>query len=260
VNSSVVQSLKRVTDSPITGVKIYTTETGSTRGWTTKDAGFSYNANNLLYFIEDVGIFNTVGSAVLGTYESLAIDYTRIGSSTIRIVYDYDASDPNATDLSYPDRTDQTYPNDTDTHVTVIMETHVYFKYSDDNITYTAYEEYFGVTEKSFRYLKVKFTVDIETVTGEFVLNNLIITMDVPDVAFDVKGLSIAGTTGTTVTFSDYGYAFYLEPTVQATVIGGTINKVPVITSKSATSCVIKLYDVSNNVVAGVVDLRITGY
>jgi hypothetical protein len=42
-NFSSVNSFKRVTDPPSTGLHIYTTATGSTRGWATQDSGFDYN-------------------------------------------------------------------------------------------------------------------------------------------------------------------------------------------------------------------------
>jgi len=45
-------SVKRVTDCPATGLHIYTSATGATRGWLRKDSGFDYNKTTLRLIIE----------------------------------------------------------------------------------------------------------------------------------------------------------------------------------------------------------------
>jgi len=193
-------------------------------------------------------------------YISLLMDTFQVGDTWCRILATIDAYDQGATDQSYPTRTDQDYPGDTDQHITMPSNYAVYLCYSNDNISYTPWERYFGTVQKNFRYVKVRFTVDISSATGVFKLLNLLASFDVPDIELFIPNVAIAAGTGSDVLFSSFSGHFYTTPFITPIVIGGTINKTPVISNKSNSGCHIDLRDKTDASIAGTVDLRVTGY
>jgi predicted phage tail protein len=193
-------------------------------------------------------------------YVTLSIDTLKVGATWTRILDTFDAFDRGATDQSYPDRTDMTYPNDTDTHITMPVTKSIYVQYSSNGSTWSAWQEYHGTVQEEFRYVKIKYTVTVSSTTGVFRLLNLLMKFDVPDVELTIPGFSVTAGTGNDITFSTYSTQFYTTPVVTATVIGGTVNKVPVVSNKSTSGFHIDLRDKTDASVAGTVDIRVSGY
>lgn len=193
-------------------------------------------------------------------YITVPIDTFKDGDTWIRIVESIDANETGATDQSYPSRTDLTYIADTDTHITMPVDYAIYYAWSDDNVTYSGWIKYNGTAQENFRYVKVKFTVNLASATGRFKLLNFLLSFDVPDVDFTIAALSVAASTGTDISYSTYGKSFYSTPVVRGTLINDTTAKVPVVSNQTATGCHIDLLNTSNAKVAGQVNLDITGY
>lgn len=193
-------------------------------------------------------------------YITLPIDTLKDGDTWIRIVESLDANETGATDQSYPLRTDLTYTADIDTHITMPVDYAIYYAWSDDNVTYSSWIKYNGTVQENFRYVKVKFAVNLASQTGRFKLLNFLLSFDVPDVDFTIAALSVAASTGTDVLYSTYGKSFYSTPVARGTLINDTVAKVPVISNQSATGCHIDLLNTANSKVSGQVNLDITGY
>lgn len=208
------------------------------------------------------GITDYAGDIILtAQYETLSIDTGKIGKTTLRIVDVIDAYDLGATDQSYPTRLDTDYPADTDTHVTMPASADISVKFSDDNVTWSAYEPYTGTVEKSFRYVKVKYAADIASTTARFHLTSLAISLDVPDVTFVLSAYAVAATTGSDVSFATYSLAFYSAPVIWAQLVGGSgSNVVPDISSVTTTGFHIDAIDKSDAKVAANFDIHIQGY
>lgn len=193
-------------------------------------------------------------------YVTNAIDTQKIGDTFIRVQEVIDCIDTGATDRSYPDRTDQTYPADTDTHVTMPVSYAIYYSVSDDGISYSDWKLFIGTVQEAFRFVKIKFTVNLASQTGRFKLLNFLLSFDVPDVSFTIAGLSIASGTGTDISYSTYNKAFYSTPVVRATLTNDTVAKVPVVSNQTATGCHIDLLNTANSKVSGTVNVEISGY
>ncbi len=195
-------------------------------------------------------------------YITAPIDVLRTANTWIRLQETLDAIDTGATDQSYPARTDTTYPADTDTHITMPVDYALYCSYSTDGITYTPYTKYTGPIQASFRYIKIKFTVNLASQTGRLKLLNLLISLDVDDVDFIVPNFAVAGGSGTDILFSSYNKQFYKVESisVRATLVNSTVSKVPVISNKTLTGFHIDALDTANAKVAGTFDLHISGY
>jgi hypothetical protein len=202
----------------------------------------------------------TGGVTLAAEYITLSIDTLKIGDTWTRILDTFDAFDRGANDLSYPDRTDQSYPQDTDTHITMPVTKAIYLDYSSNGSSWSDWEEYFGTVQHSYRYVKVKYDVALTSTTGVFKLLDLLMKLDVPDVELIIPNFSVTTGTGNDLLFSTYSTQFYNTPVITATLIGGSVNKVPVISSKSTSGFHIDLRDKTDASVAGTVDMRISGY
>lgn len=206
-------------------------------------------------------ITNYTGNINLNAeYITNVIDTYKDTDTWIRIQEAIDAIDTDATDQSYPNRTDLTYPQDTDTHVAMPVDYSIWYQVSDDNITYTAWKQYTGTVQENFRYIKIKFSVNIASQTGRFKLLNFLLSFDVPDVYKTITDLAIAATTGTDITFSNYGLTLYTSPVVKPFIKNATGSRAPSVSNITTTGCHIDIFDAANAKVAGIVDLEIQGY
>jgi len=205
-------------------------------------------------------IVNYTGDRELyAEYITNVIDSYKNTDTWIRIVTAIDAIDTGATDQSYPDRTDLTYPSDTDLHVTMPVDFSIWYRISDDNVNWSDWKRYLGAVQETFRYIQVKFQVDIASQTGRLKLEKFLITLDVPDVHKIIQNLNVPST-GLDLVFSDYGLDFYVTPVVKTFIKDSTTGKLPVVSNTTTDGCHIDIYDFSNNKVDGVIDVEITGY
>jgi len=187
------------------------------------------------------------------------IDMLKTGTKTVRLIDNIDATE-DATDLTFPDRTDMTYPDDTDLHISGEYFKYPSFRYSDGTgFTDSVPQPYFGPVTVNGRYFQFREDIVIPSQTALLAMCNFTTIIDVPEVKYKLKEVTIAAG-GTTITFADYGLIFYDTPLVQATVIDATVALVPTISSKTNTSCVIKLLNVSDAGVEGKVDINLFGY
>lgn len=206
-------------------------------------------------------ITNYTGNINLNAeYITNAIDTFKNTDTWIRIQEAINAIDTGTTDQSYPNRTDLAYPADTDTHITMPVDFSIWHQTSADNITYSLWKEYTGTVQESFRYVKVKFNVNLASQAGRFRLNNLLCSFDVPDVHKTIADLAIAATTGTTIIFGNYGLNLYVVPIVKPFIKNAAGSRAPSISNLTASGCHIDIYDAANAKVSGVVDIEITGY
>jgi hypothetical protein len=204
---------------------------------------------------------NYKGDTILvSTHETGSFDTGQLSQTTIRVYFSINSALVGATDQTFPLRTDQSYPGDTDDGVTLIIESHCWVSISDDNIVWGDWVEYFGIFTETFRYIKVKIEVDGCCDLAYIIIENPLLYCDVPDIFFNIKGVSVAGTTGTDVTFSDYDVRlFNVIPVVTSSIVGSSVSAVPIISSLSKTGFHIDVLNVSNTKIAGTVDCRVTG-
>ena len=206
-------------------------------------------------------ITNYTGNINLNAeYITNAIDTLKDGDTWLRIIETIDANETGATDQSYPSRTDLSYSEDTDQHITMPVDYKIYYQVSDDNITYSSWAEYVGTVQQNFRYAKIKFVLNLASQTGRFKLLNFLLSFDVPDVEYIIQNFVVTAGTGNDILFSTYSLQFYNSFTVQASLLGSTVNKVPVITKNGLTGYHIDLLDTTNAKVTGTVDMQIKGY
>ncbi|MEK7075838.1 MAG: hypothetical protein AAB948_03555, partial [Patescibacteria group bacterium] len=191
-------------------------------------------------------------------YITNAIDTFKDTDTWLRIQEAIDAIEIGATDQSYPSRTDLIYPDDTDTHVTLPTDFKIYYQFSDDDVTYSAWKQYMGTIQDNYRYAKIKVTVNLASQTGRFKLLNLLLSFDVPDVNKTIADLSIAATTGTDITFSAYGLNLYTTPIVKPFIKNATGSRAPSISNLSASGCHADIFDAANAKVAGTIDMEIS--
>lgn len=210
---------------------------------------------------QDAAFVSYKGDITLNAeYITNPIDILKSGLIWVRILNTIEAFDPGATDQSYSDRLDTDYPADTDQHITMPSEIKLYLCYSNDDITYTSWEDYKGTAQKEFRYIKIKITANIASQTGVLKLQNLLISLDVPDVDFVIKDFSV-GASGSDILFSTYQKQLYNSFTVRASILDSTVNKVPVISKNNGLNGFnIKLRDKTDALVTGTVDIQVTGY
>lgn len=193
------------------------------------------------------------------SYTTEAIDTLKIGETSTRIIESFIATIYSVTDLELSLRTDLTYPNDTDTNITALINSDVYISYSDDNVTYTDWQGYFGVVSENFRYCKIKIEFVFNITNTRVKLSGLRYLLDVPDITIEIPNFSVSSG-GENVLYSTYGKEFYMQTFVRATVLDGGRNITPDITGKSLTGFHIDLYNSSDIKTSGVVDLVISGY
>lgn len=196
----------------------------------------------------------------LGTYTTLALDALSLGTVTIRLQSMVDAEDEYATDTSFPTRSDSDYPTDTDDHISTVVYNALEYRYSTDSATWSAWLPYTGPAQHSLRYVQVRFSMQTVSATVRAMLTNLMIVMDVADVTFTIPALAIAAGTGSNISYATYGKSFFSTPVVRATLVNDTAAKVPVVSSETATGCHIDLRDTAGNIVAGAVNVDISGY
>lgn len=194
-----------------------------------------------------------------GYFYTNVIDMLKTGQKTIRFIDSIDATE-DATDLTFPDRTDLTYPDDTDTHITGEYYKFPSFQYSTGSGFGSAeFQPYYSPVTVDGRFFRFREDFVIESNTANLGICQFRCVIDVPETKYKLPNISIAEA-GTTITFATYGLTFYATPLIQATVVNATISLAPVISSKSATSCVIKLLDIAGGARIGTVDLNLFGY
>lgn len=198
-------------------------------------------------------------SAGTGYYMTNFIDMLKTGVKTVRLINDIDSTE-DATDLTFPDRTDLTYPDDTDLHITAEYYRYPSFMYSDSTGSAdNTFQSYFGPVSVNGRYFRFREDYVVPSQTALLSICSFRTIVDVPETKYKIPNVSIAEA-GTTVTFASYGLVFYETPLVQATVLNSTIPLSPSITSRSATSCVVKLLDIAGGARAGNADINLFGY
>ncbi len=190
-------------------------------------------------------------------------DVARTG--TIRLLATIDATTPGATDTTYPTRTDMSYPNDTDTHITAVVLQTMQVKFGDSLPLTGDYQPYTTPITGSFKYLRAKHTVTVDSYHSEVKLESLRVSVDLPGVKYNISDLSVAADTGSDVAFSTYTLDFYAAPAVHATVSYGSgaasaVSLVPVISEVDADGFHIDMIDIAGEKRAGTVNIQLEGY
>lgn len=189
------------------------------------------------------------------TFESGVLDMGQIGTTKIRLLSSFTATNPNATYEDIGNRTYDDFPYDTYNSISVIVGMDMYYSISDDNITYSENKLYKGIVDEDFRYIKVSYS--FQDISGEQVeIDEFKAILDVPDIEYDIINENVINTK--TITHSNNGYSFYSKPFVSPTSKSGAIY--PVITNETASSFDVSMYDSSGNLTTGNVDIKVKGY
>lgn len=193
-----------------------------------------------------------------GSYESLTLDLGRVADCTIRVACAYDSAMPaGVTDLALASRTDLDFPLDTDLDITSNGRCDIFSRWSDDNLTWTAYQQVTGPVSIHARYWQWQAVCTVDTIGASFNYQELPWIVDVSEIDHAIYGQAISAS-GTTITLASLGLAFFLDYQVKPAALG-TAALYPVV-EKAASQFTVRLFDASGVGVAGTVDLNIRGF
>ena len=203
--------------------------------------------------------FNDISSEAFGaepTFESCAIDTQKIGLTKIRILSDYTATSSNATFGTFAERTFGLNSFDTFGAVTVEVDFNIYFSISDDDITYSDYELYTGIVDRTFRYIKIKYEFNKEVAGLDVLIQSLKLILDVPDINYTIKDIDIVN--NATISYNTYGLSFYQAPNIRVTSKDAI--SFYQVTNITNTSFDIYAYDSAGSPTTARFDINIQGY
>ena len=188
-------------------------------------------------------------------FESCDVDTNKIGLTKIRMLLEYTAYMINATYDNILTRAYLDFPFDTYENITAINDIKIYYSISDDAITYSEWIEYTGIVDETFRYIKFKYA-SVGEINGDVDITNFTAFLDVPDIIFDIKDLSV--NTSQSVLFSTYSKEYYEAPHISITTKTNTYGKITNITNLGFDINSYNPTDGSDLV--GIYDINIKGY
>ena len=194
-------------------------------------------------------------------YMTEVIDTVRVGRTDIRLKKNWFFQDLGLSLLSFPNRGLDDFPNNSLDNPPVIYDTQIFVRFSDDNVTWTDWQQYM-IGEYKFRYCQFKFTFQLETETAEFELNQIKHFFDVPDLDLEIDNLSVP-IGGTTINYSDYGIEYYEVPRRYNYYLlqDGSTMKYADFQNKTIDSVDVVIKDINNNDVGGTAEkIIIEGY
>lgn len=165
----------------------------------------------------DLHIGYYCGDTAPGVYTSQVYDLGTVTPFDIRLMADFTAIVPAATDLTYPSRTDMDYPADTDLSVSSLSVYRAEYCVSDDNETWSDWVVWTSSHEISGRYFQYRFTTVLDSVGVRFDFTRLSGLADVPDQETVFKASIEAE--GTRFTIEEIG----LRPMLMGFHVGVTI-------------------------------------
>ena len=129
------------------------------------------------------------------------------------------------------------------------------FAYSDDNVTYTDFQQLLAGSDVSARYIKFKLDM---TSDGDVspVITALSVSIDMPDIIQSERNKSI-GSGGTTITFPS---AFYAIPDVGVTIHSSATGDYFVLSSITVSAFTINIYNSSAAGKTGTIDYMARKY
>lgn len=129
------------------------------------------------------------------------------------------------------------------------------FAYSDDNVTYTDFQQLLAGSDVSARYIKFKLDM---TSDGDVspVITALSVSIDMPDTIQSERNKSI-GSGGTTITFPN---AFYAIPDVGVTIHSSATGDYFVLSSITVSAFTINIYNSSGGGKTGTIDYMARKY
>ena len=127
--------------------------------------------------------------------------------------------------------------------------------YSDDNVTYTDFQQLLAGSDVSARYIKFKLDM---TSDGDVspVITALSVSIDMPDTIQSERNKSI-GSSGTTITFPN---AFYAIPDVGVTIHSSATGDYFVLSSITVSAFTINIYNSSAAGKTGTIDYMARKY
>lgn len=194
-------------------------------------------------------------------YEFLSpvIDTNKIGKTTLRFDFSYEANFSTLTYGEIINRTYGEYPSAiySATHVDVIQEIEV--RFSNDNVNWTDWEIYIH-GDKIFRYIQYKYRLTPTGTPYSLMITKLHQIYDVPDIAIiDIVHVPEGGKT---INFmADYGKEFYYVPKEITPIVRDSRGEVfPYVDNVSETGLTITCYNKEGESVAHDVQITIKGY
>jgi len=190
-------------------------------------------------------------------FEGEIFDTTKSGATKIRMFSKYEAAYKTVSYDVIETRTYDDYPLDTYESITneSVFFT-MFFQTSDDGINFTQWEQYKGITDKNFRYIKFKYKIDGRLDGTDISVSDFKAMLDVPDIEKDIIDLTVSDTR--TISFIDYNLVFYEAPRVIATTKNTLA--LPVIKNITNSSFEIDSYDTNGNLISGLFDIKLKGY
>ena len=142
----------------------------------------------------------------------------------------------------------------------------IYVSFSDDNITWSDWQEFTNGTQYEFRYVRFKFEFQQKHLRNYVEINNIHQIFDVDDVIIRLTNFKI-DVGGTTIFYTNYkdtkgrdGNFLYPPYFVGITILDTNKGLFPVVTDKTDTSLTITAYNSSDTSESAVADIMIHGY
>jgi predicted phage tail protein len=198
------------------------------------------------------------GTSNNGVYISDVIDLGVVTEFTLRQNAEKDAVLVNPTDQSFIyGRTDLTFPRDTDTSITSLAKYKLYYRYSDDNITYSSWIQYSGIVTLNTRYVQVKAETDITVTSTSYDFTSIKTVLDVDEKIKKLYNQTIAST-GTEFLLSSIPITIFNSYNVGVTVLGSGFASYTVdIQSDRFT---VYIYDATGTGIERDVNLEVVGF
>jgi predicted phage tail protein len=193
-----------------------------------------------------------------GVYTSDIIDLGTKTTYTLRQYAEKDAILTNPTDTSFIyGRTDITFPLDTDMNITSLAKYKLKYRYSDDGVSYSDWNDYTNISVVSSRYLQVRAETDIRVSTTNYNFTSIYTVLDVDDKVKKLYNQTIADT-GTEFLLSSVPITIYVTYNVGVTVLGAGFATYSV--DIQSDRFIVYVYDVNGNGISRDVNLEISGY
>lgn len=190
-------------------------------------------------------------------YISDAIDTNKIGRTGIRLSRNITATDADGSMSSIPNKSFADYSQFSFDEPPALYNFKVYIKFSDDNSTWTGWQEFVSGQYK-FRYCQFKLVLESESETAQINIDEFKEFFDVPDIVIEIEEYSLSADKNT-INFSDYGKDLYEKPKrYHASILNDSLY--PVFSNVSADSLDIELKDTNGNTVSGTANIYIQGY
>jgi len=190
---------------------------------------------------------------------SPVVDTGKVGKTTIRYDFAYEANFSTTTYAAVINRTYGEFPSATYSTDNVDVKQEIEVRFSDDNVNWTDWEMYVQ-GDKVFRYIQYRYTLTPVGTPYSLMITKLHQVYDVPDIEIiDIIHVPVGGKTINFV--EDYNKEFYFPPKEITPIIRDSRGEVfPYVNNVTEEGFVIECYNKEGQPVAHDVQITVRGY